>query len=352
MLAEILDDENLIDQMVEGQWALMTTEEGGDILIKSDESSLIYDVCSVIQVVMGLLSKRETVTVNRSGRRSLTPLGRKTLECLRIDFTCLAVKFSAEAFNPYVSAFARAIERLRSDDAFWGVSAYPSNLVMDDAVKTFQILKDEILGADDGGALKNTLRNSERNARKNLAGLSLYVDALLDRYSRLVVVRVDLRYEIGEVNWKEGSADIARSDFNTFLRFVKGKRFGKDVCGYVWKLEYGPLQGWHYHFLLFLNGARHREDVSIAKELGDAWVEITQSKGCYFNCNARKEKYNKPALGVVSWRDLDKVQNLKMTAGYLAKSDLLIRPNLAGGERALGKGRMPKSHSGKGRPRL
>ncbi|USS56566.1 MULTISPECIES: inovirus-type Gp2 protein [Pseudomonas] len=351
MLVEILNDEDLIGEMVEGQWALMTTEEGSDLLIKSDESSLIYDVCTVTQVVMGLLSKAEMLKVGRSGKRSLTPLGRKTLECLRIDFNRLVAAFPGGAFNPYVYAFVEATGRLMSDEAFWGVSAYPDRLVMGDVVKAFRILAEEVLGVDAGGALKTTLRNAARNARKNLTGLNAYVDALLERYSRLVVVRVDLRYAIGAVDANADSIAIVKSDFNYFLSFVKGKRFGKDVCGYVWKLEYGAVQGWHYHVLLFLNGAKHREDISIGKELGDKWMDITRQKGCYFNCNARKEKYKRPALGVVSWRDFEKVNNLKIAAGYLAKADMLIRPNLAGGERALGKGRMPKGHSGKGRPR-
>lgn len=351
VLAEILRDEDLIEEMVEGQWALMTTEEGDDLLIMSDESSLIYDVCSVTQVVMGLLSKADTVKLSRSGRRSLTPLGRKTLECLRIDFARLTAAFPRGAFNPYVYAFVEAVGRLRSDEAFWGVSAYPDHLVMDDVVKAFRILAEEVLGGDGGGALKTTLRNAERNARKNLTGLNAYVDALLERYSRLMVVRVDLRYTVGALDANAESVAVVKSDFNDFLGFVKGKRFGKDVCGYVWKLEYGAIQGWHYHVLLFLNGAKHREDISIAKELGDKWMIITRQKGCYFNCNARKDKYKRPALGVVGWRDFEKVKNLKLAAGYLAKSDMLIRPNLAGSERALGKGRVPRAHSGKGRPR-
>lgn len=47
---------------------------------------------------------------------------------------------------------------------------------MGDAVKAFRILAEEVVGSDGGGALKTILRNAERNAIKNLPGLSAYVD--------------------------------------------------------------------------------------------------------------------------------------------------------------------------------
>jgi len=95
--------------------------------------------------------------------------------------------------------------------------------------------------------------------------------------------------------------------------------------------------------LVFLDAAKHREDVSLAKAMGEHWAKvITAGQGLYYNCNAVKDKYKLRGIGVVKHHDADAMKGLDIVVSYLCKGDYLIRGVLPKGFRALTKGGMPK----------
>lgn len=189
-----------------------------------------------------------------------------------------------------------------------------------------------------------------------------YIDDLFKCYSRLLVVRIDLGYlkglalkpvfappscasmglqgTIGPTDDLLAYATLRqhRQDLFDFLRST----FGKHLCGYIWKLEYGFEKGYHYHLMLFFNGAHLCRDVNLGRIIGEHWNQvITAGQGNYFNCNAQKERYDGCGIGMVSHREMDKRQHLQVAAAYLGKHDGLVRQDLAPFQRTMGTGRSP-----------
>lgn len=114
-----------------------------------------------------------------------------------------------------------------------------------------------------------------------------------------------------------------------FFRAIKNKYA---VEGFIWKLEYGADKSFHYHCLILLNGDKHREDISIAKDMGEIWKRLTinadgkTTKGIYWNCNAHKENYRHLAVGHLNASDNTMKDNLfKYVLAYLAKTDYYVK---------------------------
>ncbi|WP_227542918.1 YagK/YfjJ domain-containing protein [Acinetobacter chinensis] len=208
-----------------------------------------------------------------------------------------------------------------------------------------------------------------------------YINGLFEYRSRLLVIRIDLSYRKGLLVtphneygfFKRPSKPGMNTPFTSptpqKLRFLKDwlldvqkhrtmlikqlkRQYSKDFVGYVWKLEYTEEKSFHYHMMFFLDGSKHREDVVIAQNIGELWVsEITQGIGLYWNCNAFKDKYRNPGMGMISHHETFPRDNMLNTAFYLVKKDYFIRSIMFDSKnRAFGKGQIPgKSKSG--RPR-
>ena len=98
------------------------------------------------------------------------------------------------------------------------------------------------------------------------------------------------------------------------------------MVGYIWRLEYGEeSKGFHNHFFFFFDGSAVQQDITIARMIGEYWVNvITQDRDLYYNCNARKEKYERCGIGIINHHDMQLIANLKLAAQYLAKPDEYI----------------------------
>ncbi|MNN06360.1 hypothetical protein D3C81_1191490 [compost metagenome] len=217
-------------------------------------------------------------------------------------------------------------------------------------------LVEDLRGKAAGRGFKKIINKFVRAENKRSKSLEKYIDALFEKHSRMVVVRLDLSYETGFLR--------GRNELLKYLDQVKGdwaKLQGdlhkgtpiKGMLGFACKLEYGHLKGFHFHLLVFYDGALYRKDVILAKLIGEHWRwGITQGKGRYFNCNNKKESYRFPGVGVISRFDTDLISNLKtVVAAYLVKTDYWLRFSPECG-RSFFRGNMPKFEGVKrGRPR-
>lgn len=194
---------------------------------------------------------------------------------------------------------------------------------------------------------QSTLKNYQRSGNKNYKELMEYVDALFDRYSRLLVLRVDLGYrkEFSKTTLAEAKQDREHLFQNT----RSNKLFG-DMVGHIWKLEHGPDKGFHYHMMFFFDGAKVREDGTLAKLIGEYWkTTITKGRGLYYNCNADKSRYKSCGIGMVDHRDILIRDGLGKAVLYLTKIDLYMKLQTVG--RGMGKGLFPEPKDSRGRPR-
>jgi hypothetical protein len=346
------DDVELLALAATDLYLCEDCDEGTDVLI-GPEVHYIEEMASIVKVVMLVSVDTEFKEESSAGKISLNVFGRKVLQAINIESHDIVVFFENNKLSPYLYAFDRARQHLKKDGLvfFNAISEKPSRQEALVAVESFVgAIKAEAASAQ----FRRYMRSYERAVTKNSVTVNEHVDALFGCYSRMVVIRLDLGYSREYCASLTGVVSIERvkKDFVELNRIIKRGRLKGGICGFVWKLEFGPVKQFHYHWMIFLDGSKFREDVTIAKEIGEIWKNIvTGGDGCYFNCNARKHLYRYPALGMIKWDSVVEVDNVKRAASYLVKLDLLVRPNLLGGERTFGKSGSPSKKSLAGRPR-
>lgn len=231
--------------------------------------------------------------------------------------------------------------------------------------------------------LRQWMRNSTENRKK----IRRYLRALFLIYARLVVVRVDLhlskegmlstaladevyrriveqcegdyRLYMDGGSLDEGfDADAMKSflliadERDEFLNAMR-RKYGKNLVGYLWSIEFSASGHFHIHACFLLDGStvdggRHEW---LAQEMCNLWKRTTKGCGYAFNCN--REKYDRPACGIVEYHDGEKIGHLIKALDYLAKNgSQLVRLKSAKGK-TFNTGAMPevRAAGSAGRPR-
>ncbi|AMP36957.1 YagK/YfjJ domain-containing protein [Ralstonia solanacearum] len=230
------------------------------------------------------------------------------------------------------------------------------------------------------------IKNWKRNADENAKRLTVYINALHERYARLMVVRLDLMYrqaacedlaqamqwdeQLQERNFKERIAlangdviedcgdDLPRVDIFTvtedwrhFKDNMRGKRsLFRHMVGYVCSIEFSSTGGHHLHVALIFDGSQVRQHEWLGDLIGQYWVNVTGGRGYYHNCNRGNYKY--PGTGLIDHHDAEKRSNLMRTLMYLAKKDQFVRVKASPKSKTFMTGHLPELAVGRtGRPR-
>lgn len=330
-----------------------------ELLLKSDERRTLVLIKDLEQTCL-LLRKSKGNIFQCKGDRILgcSDLGRRLLDIIaspilqRIELT-----FPEFRLNPFVKAAMDAIELFEVRVYVRKLDAYKRTGGMDSIADRLNKLVDEIRRKLKCDSVRNACKNHRRGAIETRKVLAKLVSDVFRKYAKVLVVRLDLSYKktsrrpLDQQNISH--SDVGR-DLRKLLRNLKEKLFKVNLVTYAWKLEYGPLRGYHYHAFFFFDGSKCRQDIDIASQIGEHWVSVvTQGGGSYFNCNAIKHKYPSPGIGMIDHRDWWKIDNLRKKAlEYLIKVDYYIRPMADKNIRTFGTGGMPKSRTSKrGRPR-
>ncbi len=238
--------------------------------------------------------------------------------------------------------------------------------------------------------LRKKMADHDAKLRKNQKRLRKFESDLFRRYSRPVIVRLDLEYratlfanetfqEIAHLEVRERrlhneiyvegealdgrglppmrvSLKTVQQDRIKLFANMKGKpSLFRHLVGYVWRFEYGHRAGFHLHLLLAFDGARVRKHEWLAQEIGKYWeVEITERRGRFHNCNddwdAQAPTYG---LGAIEWHDKRLRGNLvNCVLPYLAKFDQYVLARPYRGCKLMGSGFMHRERpTRRGRPR-
>ena len=219
----------------------------------------------------------------------------------------------------------------------------PRQLFVNDLNRTLEIFNN----IANSKQFRKQLANLSRMTTRNTVSLQRYVNDLFEIHSRLLIVRVDFHYLKSECNHL--SLEQVMKDRDVFIRQVK--REHPYLVGMCWKMEYGRDRSYHYHMVFFFNGAKVQQDVTLGKQVGELWLEVTEGAGTYYNCNANKSKYDECYLGQINYDDTDKRAALTHVS-YLTKVDeSIIAVQLNDKARIFGKMSLPKHTSAAGRPR-
>lgn len=165
-------------------------------------------------------------------------------------------------------------------------------------------------------------RSSESENTKKLVER---MEQVVKRYSRILVVRVDLAYPLKHQN------QVGIQEFNEDMQVLRTRlrdkdRFFSGLIEYAWALEQGKDKGYHCHLLLVYKGSQRQKAYGIAKRVGELWGSITSDKGSYFNCHdpdylKQFSELNRLGIGMIYRNDKDQVNNMLNTIKYLVRPE-------------------------------
>ena len=198
-------------------------------------------------------------------------------------------------------------------------------------------------------------------SQRNSLSAGRYIDKLFAKYARLLVLRIDFGYSRPQnrpghyfSEMEPGDVQQVQRDRDALIRYFQTDLREHGLVGYMWKVEWQEIKGFHFHTLLFMDGSKVRNEAAIGRYVEAHWKEVTEQQGYTWNCNLDKSKYGqKLGVGMIHASDELLIFNLKHTvATYLTKPDACIRLLLGEGFRMFGRSCLPKTHSGRGRPRM
>nr|WP_288774307.1 inovirus-type Gp2 protein [uncultured Psychrobacter sp.] len=163
-------------------------------------------------------------------------------------------------------------------------------------------------------------------SNKNCRNLEPNIRTLISDHSRLLFVRVDLKY-IQEI-----SNHVTIRDFDFHMKKLRDAIHNGDTCfthllGHAWSLEHGEDNGgFHCHLLLIFDGAKHYKDSYLADQVGQKWQDITDGVGYCFILNTREYKEGLArrgilGIGMIHRNNMQEVENAVEAALYLTRPD-------------------------------
>lgn len=338
---------------------VITTLDGKRAFGPTPESRMLMMLRS-LEEVCGELMKSKKVIFHCKDAKKLThsPFAERFLAILQqLDAYAVDDHFPECRFNPFLKVILEEIIKIDAGHMARSLRVAESFGKCDVLAVQLNSLVDNVRKELSSKEHKRRFDNYKRGWAKNRRSLYAMVKGIFKVYSKVLVVRLDLSYkkdlsmQLDNQNCSE--ADV-KKHMAILLRDMKTKLFKKNFITYVWKLEYGPMKGYHYHAFFFFDGSKVMKDIGLAEKIGQHWATVaTEGSGGYFNCNRIKNRYPHPAIGMVDHWDSIKIDNLLTKAmEYILKVDHYVRPISGDRLRSFGKGATPKkSEVPLGRPR-
>lgn len=165
-------------------------------------------------------------------------------------------------------------------------------------------------------------RASEKNNKQELANR---MENVSDRYSKILVVRVDLFY-FKDIQHLIGIDDFYRHVDELREYINSGDTVFRDLEESAWALEQGRDKGYHCHLLLVYNGHKRQSGIDKAWRVGELWYRITEKNGHYFNCHDSKhlskfERNGTLGIGMIYRDNAEQVKNMLNTVTYLVRPE-------------------------------
>jgi hypothetical protein len=164
-----------------------------------------------------------------------------------------------------------------------------------------------------------------QQAKENGIRVCDYTDALISRYSRTLIIRVNLYYyQTVQLRLR---VERVFEDLDRLIAEHGRNPIFNHLLGYICAVEQGDDRGYHVHAAYFFNGNEVCRDIHKAQQIGDLWVRITQGKGYFDSCNQDKEeKYVKKEQEQQEQDNVELQRDLGI--GMIFRSDQKIRPHV------------------------
>lgn len=183
-----------------------------------------------------------------------------------------------------------------------------------------------VRGVSQSRGFERRLENEQKLALQNYRSACTYLTSLFARYSRLLILRVDLYYT-GEGR-EEAWSEEARAAFERFVRMLRCGRIVPDVLGCMISREVGAERGLHFHVLVVMDGHKHRDADGYTRMIGERWVKdyTGPGRGTFYNCYVRRHEHEFNGLGLVHLSDWRKLIGLRRAMLYMTKAEYLVKP--------------------------
>lgn len=172
---------------------------------------------------------------------------------------------------------------------------------------------------------KRQLRDHRNSETRNTKNLVQRMNDISDKYSRILVVRVDLAYPL------KYQDQVGIQEFSNDMEVLRTRLRDQDtvfdgLVEYAWALEQGESKGYHCHLLLVYRGSQHRNAYWLADQVGKLWDKITAGQGCHFNCHTTDylkqfSDRNRLGIGMIHRKNREEVNNMLNTVKYLVRPE-------------------------------
>lgn len=177
---------------------------------------------------------------------------------------------------------------------------------------------------------RKRLSRREQTAERRLKSIQYWLANAFDRFSRLLVLRIDLHFHD-----RLGNDLTPKKSKEWFQKFTLGlqerTKLAKGYVGYAGVLEYGANQNYHIH-AIFLYDAAVRDNITYTTaQLADYWKELTDGGGYAFDCSRSKNAHRYRGIGVIHYTNEEALKELfHVVAPYICKRDKFFRVQPSG----------------------
>lgn len=192
------------------------------------------------------------------------------------------------------------------------------------AHETMNLLVDRIRQLTCSNWYRRRADDRRYEAKQKAATLNEYVSWMLNRYSRTVVVRVNLYYRA--IAAPRLRVESVFDDLDRLIRARERNPIFKYETGYICCVEQGEGKGFHLHAAFFFNGAGVRCDCNKAREIGELWVQVTGGLGYFNSSNEKKASFqDKLGIGTIKRAESLACSNSIEAMHYLTKDTQPLR---------------------------
>lgn len=148
-----------------------------------------------------------------------------------------------------------------------------------------------------------------------LSLINNHIDDLINCYSRLYAVRVDLFYLKESSRYNNSSPRLMEYELRILMASMMEY---PAIVGYFCVLEWTEDHGLHAHVVIWLNGHTSRKPYVYAKKASEHWKYITQGEGLLYRCEY-KGNYSADIRIPIEHNDPVGISNIRYILSYLAK---------------------------------
>jgi hypothetical protein len=154
--------------------------------------------------------------------------------------------------------------------------------------------------------------------------LDSHINAMVNRYSCLRVIRLDLFYRNNTVKYRHPDHRQLEPDVRQLMDMMMSM---SAVVGYFWVIEWTEDHLFHAHVAFWLDGNKTQKPFFWMEKAGACWREITEHDGCYYRCE-HKPNYESDINIPVHYSDPGSITNMRQVLEYMTKieqkNDLLL----------------------------